>query len=120
MRCLKCNRETEDNQVFCNECLEQMKKEPIKPGTPITLPKRPPAKPRVSTRPKIRPEEQIEALETKISHLHRWITALVTILLIVSAIFLYFLSNHDVDFGIGQNYSPMTTIAPTIAITETN
>lgn len=112
MRCLKCNRETEGNQVFCSECLAQMKKEPIKPGTPITLPKRPPSKPRVNIRPQIRPEEQIEQLETQVARLHRWIAILVTVLMVLSGVFIYFLSSYDNHFGIGQNYTPMTTVAP--------
>ncbi len=113
MRCLKCNRETADNQVFCDECLAQMKQQPIKPGTPITLPKRPPSKPRTKPHPQVRPEEQIEKLEKQVSHLHRCITVLLTLLLVVSAVFLYFLSNNSSDFGIGQNYTPMETMAPT-------
>lgn len=113
MRCLKCNRETEDNQVFCNECLEQMKKDPIKPGTPITLPTRPPSKPRVKPHPQIRPEEQIDQLEFKVTHLHRWIVLLVTALMIVSGIFIYFLWSNDAELDIGQNYTPMETMAPT-------
>lgn len=33
MNCLKCGREIEEGQVFCNDCLVQMAKYPVKPGT---------------------------------------------------------------------------------------
>ena len=31
MNCLKCGREIEEGQVFCNDCLVQMAKYPVKP-----------------------------------------------------------------------------------------
>lgn len=40
MNCLRCGKETEENQVFCKECLEDMERHPVKPGTPIQLPNR--------------------------------------------------------------------------------
>lgn len=38
MNCLKCGREIEEGQVFCNDCLVQMAKYPVKPGTAVQLP----------------------------------------------------------------------------------
>ena len=40
MYCLKCGREIDGQQVYCNGCLEVMSRYPIKPGTPVQLPKR--------------------------------------------------------------------------------
>ena len=40
MSCMRCGKETEADNVFCNECLEDMKRHPVKPGTPIQLPVR--------------------------------------------------------------------------------
>lgn len=40
MSCIRCGRDTEDNQVFCVECLADMERHPVKPGTPIQLPVR--------------------------------------------------------------------------------
>lgn len=39
MYCLKCGREIEGDQVFCNECLATMEQYPVNPGTPVHLPK---------------------------------------------------------------------------------
>ena len=40
MTCLRCGRETEENSVFCPECLEDMEQQPVKPDTPIMIPNR--------------------------------------------------------------------------------
>ena len=42
MSCMKCGRDTQDPQVFCDDCLQVMERYPVKPGTPIQLPKRAP------------------------------------------------------------------------------
>lgn len=38
MNCIRCGKETEENHVFCDECLKDMEQYPVKPGTPIVLP----------------------------------------------------------------------------------
>lgn len=40
MSCMRCGKETDENQVFCAECLADMERHPVKPGTPIQLPTR--------------------------------------------------------------------------------
>lgn len=40
MNCIRCGRETEEDQVFCSACLKDMERHPVNPGTPIQLPKR--------------------------------------------------------------------------------
>lgn len=40
MYCLRCGRDTENEQVFCADCLENMEKYPVKPGTIVQLPRR--------------------------------------------------------------------------------
>lgn len=40
MSCMRCGKETDENQVFCAECLADMERHPVKPGTPIQLPSR--------------------------------------------------------------------------------
>lgn len=40
MKCIRCGKKTEENQVFCAECLKDMERHPVKPGTPIQLPNR--------------------------------------------------------------------------------
>lgn len=38
MYCLRCGRETKDEQVFCAGCLDTMRAYPVKPGTAVHLP----------------------------------------------------------------------------------
>ena len=40
MHCMKCGRKTGESHAFCDECMEEMKKYPVKPGTVIRLPER--------------------------------------------------------------------------------
>lgn len=42
MSCMRCGKETEESQVFCAECLADMERHPVKPGTPVQLPVRQP------------------------------------------------------------------------------
>lgn len=41
MNCMKCAAEIEDGQVFCERCLGEMKRYPVKPEAKIQLPNRP-------------------------------------------------------------------------------
>ena len=40
MYCLKCGNETENEQVFCQRCLDVMEQYPVKPGTIARIPHR--------------------------------------------------------------------------------
>lgn len=40
MSCLKCGKETKDSNVFCGECLDEMKEYPVAAGTAVLLPQR--------------------------------------------------------------------------------
>lgn len=40
MYCMKCGKDTTDNQVFCESCLTTMDAYPVKPDTAIQLPAR--------------------------------------------------------------------------------
>lgn len=65
MACMKCGKEVSGEQVFCDACLEDMEKYPVKPGTPVLLPSRP-AQAAVHKRAGHRvrkPEEQIAGLK---------------------------------------------------------
>lgn len=42
MNCMKCGQEIGEDQVFCDACLEEMGKYPVKPGTVVQLPRHKP------------------------------------------------------------------------------
>lgn len=62
MNCMRCGKETEEKNVFCPECLEDMAKYPVKPGTLIHIPSRPEPDSRKNTRKRreLSPEEQLD------------------------------------------------------------
>lgn len=62
MYCLKCGNETLDEKIFCEDCLLLAQRYPIKPGTPIQLPRHDQQKKNLSQKRTIGPEEQVEAL----------------------------------------------------------
>ena len=112
MNCLKCGNETENEQVFCGHCLEIMSRYPIKPGTPVQLPKREtlPVSKKQSRRRQLTPEDQIIHLKVLV----RTLAALLGAVSIVLGIFigLYFSKEKPSDNpvpSIGQNY----TVDPT-------
>ena len=63
MYCLKCGNETQDEKIFCEDCLLLAQRYPIKPGTPIQLPRHNQQKRTVSQKRTISPEEQVDALK---------------------------------------------------------
>ena len=112
MNCLKCGRKVEDGQVFCTDCLVQMEKCPVKPGTAVVLPSRnEPASPRktaVHFRPALTQEEQLRQLKRRV---HRLTLALAIMLLLFAALAFYtgHLLRVQSQPRPGQNYSSVTT-----------
>ena len=106
MSCLKCGRETAEDNVFCEACLENMAAHPVKPGIRVTIPKRPksePAHPVVKTQT---PEEIIEKLHKRIGLLVVLILVLfVGLCISVGVIAYHHATTEHGGFGIGQNYS---------------
>ena len=112
MNCMKCGRETVSEQVFCPDCLAEMEKYPVRPGTVVQLPIRKTTA-AVKKQPKKRmvsPEEQVKQLK-KICRILAVLLVLVTAAAIALAIPAaeHLMEDH---FKIGQNY---TTVIPTEA-----
>ena len=109
--CIKCGRNTVSEQVFCPDCLAEMKKYPVRPGTVVQLPSR-----KASTSGKKQPskkrvaplEEQVKALKKRCRTLFLLLIlfAAISVALAFPAMKYLFESNRK----IGQNY---TTVIPT-------
>ena len=98
MSCIKCGKEVSGSNVFCNECLAEMEKYPVKPGTPLMLPNRP----NLAVTHK-RPRRRFPKAEEKISGLKNTVTWLCVLcgLLLVSLVLsvmlnILLLSNSDI------------------------
>lgn len=113
MNCMKCGRDTVSERIFCEECLAEMEKYPVKPETAIKLP--PPRENtsirRVVKRRTISPEEQVKALKKRVRNLYiALILCLVLIVLLFRPAFAHMMEDH---YKLGQNYSVVvTTTAP--------
>jgi len=115
MKCMKCGQEIGEG-AFCAECLAEMEKYPIKPGTVVHLPRRkkePPVKKPLSRRKAPpAPEEQVKSLRKLV---RRLILALLvtTVLLAVTGYFtVTHLLENDVVRLPGQNYSAIESTEP--------
>lgn len=64
MQCMKCGRDVSAGQVFCDACLEEMTRYPVRPGTPVHLPDRQDTSQQRRRRPRRarKPEELIAQL----------------------------------------------------------
>ena len=83
MNCLRCGRETTAQQVFCDICLDDMSRHPVKPDVAIHLPVRKPKEPQRRSsrwwRKDRSPEEMVVILRKRVSVL----TALVVLLVLM-------------------------------------
>ena len=107
MTCLKCGRKTVDDHVFCSDCLAVMDRYPVKPGTPIHLPrhafahsskKQPPRKRTLSQ------EEQIERLRKRLRRSRIAGLVLLITLCLAAILLVREFAGEDIP-AIGQNYT---------------
>ena len=101
MYCLKCGREVEDQQVYCAGCLEIMDRYPVKPGTPVQLPKKNPI-----AAQKKQNRRNAPSMEDQLRHLRRIVKTLVLLLLAVSLVAGYFIYQYFQPEQVSDEPSP--------------
>lgn len=101
MYCLKCGREVEGQQVYCAGCLEIMDRYPIKPGTPVQLPKK-----KTIAAQKKQSRRSAPSMEDQLRHLRRIIKTLVLLLLAVSLVSGYFIYQYLQPEQVSDEPSP--------------
>jgi len=109
MGCIKCGRETVSEQVFCPDCLLEMQKYPVRPGTVVQLPSRKntSAQKKQTKKRSVPLEDQVKLLKKRVR--------ILAILLAAAIILVSFLigpaTEHLMEdhFKIGQNYNTVTT-----------
>ena len=108
MFCLRCGRETENEQAFCLDCQKVMAAYPVDPNAVVQLPVRKQNALKKTARRRVTPEERVKRLRRRC----RWISGLAVLFLIASIVlgivFLRHLRN-DRKPQPGQNYSAMET-----------
>ncbi len=112
MNCMKCGLEIENGQVFCESCLENMEKYPVKPGTRILLPNRP-APEAIKKQPSRKRPPTAEEKLSRLRKVLKWLTvALVVSLLLLGfaiSMILEATAPEDPQGNIGQNYNTVGT-----------
>ena len=111
MNCMKCGRETQGEDVFCQDCLIEMQRYPVEPGTVVLLPRR------KETSYKKPVKRNVPSPEELILELRRQRTLLMILLAAcLLAIALMFEPTmhyvRDEHYEIGQNYSSVTANTP--------
>lgn len=102
MGCLKCGKDTKDEQVFCPRCMAAAEEYPVKPDVHIQLPNRPRQDlPKKTNRKRRAPsvEEQVNHLRARQRRLTAAIVALVLLLCAAGALVIHdAFSPEDADW----------------------
>mgnify|MGYP003321098003 CR=1 FL=1 len=111
MNCLRCGKEIQQPQVFCDDCLANGQRHPVKPDVLVRLPSRPSdsGKAPVKKEPPS-PEKQIATLSRRNKHLT--VALLCSLLaLALSAVFLFHAYEEPEAPvpDIGKNYSTVSS-----------
>ncbi len=78
MKCMRCGTTIAAGAVFCDTCLAEMKTHPIKPGTPVNLPRR------EKQQPPKRSRRRFHKSEDQISSLRRLVVFLMAVILVLA------------------------------------
>jgi hypothetical protein len=103
---MKCGRQIGEDRVFCPDCLADMEKYPVKPGTAVHIPVRKATHPRKNP-----PKKKQAAPEEQVLHMRkviRFLAGLWLATLLIAAALAYpayrYLTEEN-QFLPGQNYS---------------
>ena len=106
MNCMRCNREIQDGQVFCLDCLAEMEKYPVRPDAPVRLPRRPDPALRKALRKKgPLEEEQIRSLKRQVVLLRWVLAAAIATIIFLTIPMVQDLVKENIRLLPGQNYS---------------
>lgn len=116
MNCMKCGISVAEKQVFCESCLQDMSRYPVKPNVQVTIPVRPAvstAKKRGRRHRGSGQDEQIRSLRFRLRLAH---TALIVILIAfftLAGLMVKYISENQTQYTPGQNYGTMPSTDPT-------
>ena len=108
-QCLKCGKQASEHDAFCSECLEDMQRYPIKPGTAFQILPRPSRK---AIARELSPTDQIANLRSTKNRLIAMLVTMTALLLVLALLLLYNLDNQPQTPQIGRNYTSTSTRQP--------
>ena len=118
MGCMKCGRDVEPGQVFCDSCRDVMARYPVKPGIVVQLPHRQQhaaKKQTVRRRPIQSPEEQLAALRRVVRRQILLILLLAAAVVGLSWLSVNLYTDNENKVLPGQNYYSVTTPETTVS-----
>lgn len=107
VECMRCGRKTPEKQVFCDACLEEMARHPVKPGSVAYIPPRTaeaPGKKSASRRKPLTAEEQLARQGRLIKLLVGLCLLLSVLLLLISYLYVQSSEFQKAAEAIGENY----------------
>lgn len=118
MGCIRCGRKTEEEQVFCRDCLQEMERYPVNPDTVVQLPRRSnaPFPKKAARRRTLSPEERIAVLRRRTRRLSIALAVLVLAFILLSIPTVRFLIGTR--YRPGQNYKILPSTTSTEVVTE--
>lgn len=111
MRCMKCAREIPEQQAFCEACLEEMAKHPVRANAIVQLPPRtevPVAKKKAHRHRDPKPEDLLRQQRLIIRCLCAALAAAVAAFVLTAVMLLKLMNQRDAQSNIGQNYGTIT------------
>lgn len=109
MNCMKCGRETAEEQVFCAGCLEEMERYPVKPGTVVHIPSRAETVEVHKTPRRKKPVLPVSEQMTRLWKKLLWTRVALAVMLILFGILCFAVGRVMIEWDtrevIGQNYT---------------
>ena len=127
MGCMKCGRDVDPDQVFCDQCREVMARYPVKPGVVVQLPHRhqqPVKKQPARRHPVLSTEEHLNLLRRMVRRQILLIVILLAMVIGLSWLSVRLYLDGEKKVLPGQNYysnvssETKETTSPTTEITE--
>lgn len=110
MKCMKCGRETGQDQLFCDSCSAEMKKYPVSPDTVVQLPNsklRQPVKKSAARRRPASDPEQLRQLTHRVHLLRVALGVALALLIVLSCVSIRLAAKSRRPLP-GQNYSTVS------------
>lgn len=114
MNCMKCGRETKEDAVFCEDCLEHMDRHPVPPNTLVYVPTekdRAATKKHTVSHPVMTSEDQIKRLNRRIHGLGLLVALLLGVTIFLGLLSVDSLRQINMTNLIGKNYTTITSSA---------
>ena len=114
VNCMKCGRETKEDAVFCEDCLDHMNRHPVPPNTLVYVPSekdRAAVKKHVAVHPVATAEDQIKRLNRKVQTLGLLLALAVGVVIFFGLLSADALHELSVSGFMGKNYTTITSSA---------